>query len=245
MNNTTVVLTAKRLFDGSRVIDDPVVLVEDGRIASIETRASGAVPVGTRVFDFPGATLAPSFFDIHIHGAAGHDVMEATPEALSAVEKFLASRGRGTFSGDDGDRPAGYDASRGGWSGKADGAAKDQWVCTVAGDSSGGAVSFARTAGRAAGRVLARAEHRDVRQVSRRGSGVCAADDLPGTRGCGGIDCACHPTRGSSFTRPFKCESSGNAGRDCSRGGERDAYLQRHAATGSSRAGYSGHSAYQ
>lgn len=97
MNNTTVVLTAKRLFDGTRLIDDPVVLVEDGRIASIATLASGAMSTGARVLDFPGATLAPSFFDIHIHGAAGHDVMEAKPESLAAVEKFLASRGTGSF----------------------------------------------------------------------------------------------------------------------------------------------------
>lgn len=97
MNNATVVLTAKRLFDGSRLIDDPAVLVEDGRIASIAARASGAIPAGARVLDFPDSTLAPSFFDIHIHGAAGHDVMEATPEALAAVEKFLSSRGTGSF----------------------------------------------------------------------------------------------------------------------------------------------------
>jgi N-acetylglucosamine-6-phosphate deacetylase len=97
MNNTTVVLTAKRLFDGSLLIDDPVVLVEDGRIAAIATRASSVVPTGARVLDFPGAMLAPSFFDIHIHGAAGHDVMEATPGALDAVGSFLASRGTGSF----------------------------------------------------------------------------------------------------------------------------------------------------
>ena len=42
-------------------------------------------PPGARILDFPEATLAPSFFDIHIHGAAGHDAMEATPEALAAI----------------------------------------------------------------------------------------------------------------------------------------------------------------
>jgi N-acetylglucosamine-6-phosphate deacetylase len=41
--------------------------------------------------------LAPAFLDVHIHGAAGHDVMEATPEALSAVGGFLATRGTGAF----------------------------------------------------------------------------------------------------------------------------------------------------
>jgi N-acetylglucosamine-6-phosphate deacetylase len=97
MTSVTAVLTAKKLFDGNKLIENPVVLVDDGRIASIAAREDGPIPAGARVFDFPGATLAPAFFDVHIHGAAGHDVMEATPEALNAVENFLASRGTGSF----------------------------------------------------------------------------------------------------------------------------------------------------
>jgi N-acetylglucosamine-6-phosphate deacetylase len=46
-----------------------------------------------RTLDYPGATLAPAFFDVHLHGSAGHDVMEATPEALHTIGRFLASRG--------------------------------------------------------------------------------------------------------------------------------------------------------
>jgi N-acetylglucosamine-6-phosphate deacetylase len=91
------VLTARRLYDGSRLHDYPIVVLEDGRIASISSRAAGAVPAGASILDFPEATLAPSFFDIHIHGAAGHDVMEATPEALAAMGAFLASRGTARF----------------------------------------------------------------------------------------------------------------------------------------------------
>src|SRR5580692_10450429 len=91
------VLTARRLYDGSRLHDHPIVVLEDGRITSISTRAAGTVPAGASIIDFPEATLAPSFFDIHIHGAAGHDVMEATPKALAAMGAFLASRGTAQF----------------------------------------------------------------------------------------------------------------------------------------------------
>jgi N-acetylglucosamine-6-phosphate deacetylase len=97
MKDTPTVLMAKRLYDGIRLLDDPVVLLEDGRVTSVTTRAASEIPTGARVLEFPGATLAPSFLDIHIHGAAGHDVMEATPEALVAVGGFLASRGTGGF----------------------------------------------------------------------------------------------------------------------------------------------------
>jgi N-acetylglucosamine-6-phosphate deacetylase len=91
------VLTAERLWDGARLLDSPVVVAEDGRIASIFTRADGDLPGAARLLDFPGATLCPAFFDVHIHGAKGHDVMEATPEALDAMGGFLASRGTGSF----------------------------------------------------------------------------------------------------------------------------------------------------
>ncbi len=77
--------------------DNPLVVIEDGNISSIATRESAAEPTDARVLDFPGATLASAFFDVHIHGAAGHDVMEATPPALDAVSRFLAARGTGTY----------------------------------------------------------------------------------------------------------------------------------------------------
>jgi N-acetylglucosamine-6-phosphate deacetylase len=91
------VLTAERLWDGTRLLDSPCIEIEDGRIASISSRAEGELPLEAKVLDFPGATLAPAFFDIHIHGAMGHDVMEATPEALDAVGSFLSQHGTGSY----------------------------------------------------------------------------------------------------------------------------------------------------
>jgi N-acetylglucosamine-6-phosphate deacetylase len=91
------VLTAARLWDGTRLLDLPVVEIDDGRIASISTRAAADLPGGSRVLDFPSATLAPAFFDVHIHGAKGHDIMDATPAALDAIGGFLASRGTASF----------------------------------------------------------------------------------------------------------------------------------------------------
>jgi N-acetylglucosamine-6-phosphate deacetylase len=91
------VVTAKKLWNKGDVVDQPIVEIEDGRITSIASRRSAEVPAGARVLDFPGATLAPAFFDVHNHGAAGHDVMEATPDALKTIGGFLASRGTSSF----------------------------------------------------------------------------------------------------------------------------------------------------
>jgi N-acetylglucosamine-6-phosphate deacetylase len=91
------VYTAERLWDGTRLIDHPILIAEDGLIVSIESRAAAAIPANARTVDFPGATLGPAFFDVHIHGAAGHDVMEGTPDALSAIGRLIASHGTGRF----------------------------------------------------------------------------------------------------------------------------------------------------
>ncbi|MGO9936448.1 MAG: N-acetylglucosamine-6-phosphate deacetylase [Terracidiphilus sp.] len=90
-------VTAGRLWDGNGFIDRPFVTIEDGRIQSIASSDSAALPQNTQVLNFPGALLAPAFFDVHFHGAAGHDVMEATPGALDTIGTFLATRGTGSF----------------------------------------------------------------------------------------------------------------------------------------------------
>jgi N-acetylglucosamine-6-phosphate deacetylase len=91
------VLTAERLWDGTRLLDLPVIEIEDGRITSISSRSKGELSLPASVLDFPCATFAPAFFDVHIHGAMGHDVMEATPEALDVIGGFLAAHGTASF----------------------------------------------------------------------------------------------------------------------------------------------------
>ena len=91
------VVTAARMWAGLGVTEQPVVEIEDGRVARIQTRAAGELPAGARVVEFAGATLAPAFFDVHFHGAKGHDVMEATPEALAAIGSFLAAHGTASY----------------------------------------------------------------------------------------------------------------------------------------------------
>jgi N-acetylglucosamine-6-phosphate deacetylase len=91
------VITAERLWNGSHLIERPVITIEDGTIHSIAMGRSVVRQEDAQILDFPGATLGPAFFDIHFHGAAGHDVMEATPQALDAIGKFLGSRGTASF----------------------------------------------------------------------------------------------------------------------------------------------------
>ena len=91
------VITAGALFNGSKMLRHPVVLVEDGRIVSVSSRDAAELPRNAEVWDLPSATLGPAFLDVHIHGAAGLDVMDAAPELPSIMGRFLASRGTGAY----------------------------------------------------------------------------------------------------------------------------------------------------
>jgi N-acetylglucosamine-6-phosphate deacetylase len=90
------VITAEKLHTSNQTISHPVVVIEDGAISSIASRSESAVPDG-EVLDYPGATLVPAYFDVHIHGSGGADVMEGTQSALSTIGQFLARHGVGSY----------------------------------------------------------------------------------------------------------------------------------------------------
>ena len=90
------VLTASRLLTPNKILDQPVVVVEDGLIEGIAPQSHAELPAGRHIA-LPESTLIPAFFDVHIHGSAGHDVMEATDSALNHIGSFLARRGVGAY----------------------------------------------------------------------------------------------------------------------------------------------------
>jgi N-acetylglucosamine-6-phosphate deacetylase len=89
-------LTAGAMLLPDGVLPDPWLLIEDSSIHSFGTRGNG-LPQHDEHHDLPGALLTPAMLDIHVHGAANHDVMEGTAEGVSHVTRFLAARGVGAF----------------------------------------------------------------------------------------------------------------------------------------------------
>jgi N-acetylglucosamine-6-phosphate deacetylase len=92
-----IVLCAHRLFTPQEEILNPLLFIEDGRISAVSWRAEQEIPKNATVIDFtrdlPDAILAPGFVDIHMHGGAGIDVMQASPAELPRLNKFLTTHG--------------------------------------------------------------------------------------------------------------------------------------------------------
>jgi N-acetylglucosamine-6-phosphate deacetylase len=90
-------IAARRLISAGMVVDYPLLHLEDGRISSIDALSQADHERVEATHRFPDATLVPSYIDIHVHGCAGHDVMEATPAALGVIGNYLATRGVGAY----------------------------------------------------------------------------------------------------------------------------------------------------
>lgn len=66
--------------------------VEGEKIAGI-----GQVNAGGECLDLSGYTIIPGLIDMHIHGCAGFDASDGTPEALEAMSRCLVERGITSF----------------------------------------------------------------------------------------------------------------------------------------------------
>ena len=77
--SSSALIRRVRVFDGERVLPNRSVLIEDGKIARVD---SGSVPVtGAELIDGDGLTLLPGLIDAHVH--IGEDVKGALAQCLA------------------------------------------------------------------------------------------------------------------------------------------------------------------
>ncbi len=89
----TQAIFADRVFTPHEAITDTVILISGSKITAVGTRHRVTVPADAQRWETRGLTVVPGFVDMHIHGAGGHDVMEASPQALAAVTETVARHG--------------------------------------------------------------------------------------------------------------------------------------------------------
>ncbi|MBC8471289.1 MAG: N-acetylglucosamine-6-phosphate deacetylase [Planctomycetes bacterium] len=89
-----LLITNCRLFDVPEETKTTSILIENGTITQI-----GQInpPTGCKALDAQGRIAAPGFIDVHIQGAGGADVLDATPEALKAISQTCAHFGATSF----------------------------------------------------------------------------------------------------------------------------------------------------
>lgn len=78
------------LLTPEATLPDHSLVIEHGRIASI---SSAPAELDAPTLDARGFTVIPGLIDIHTHGGDGADMMDATPEAMHTIARFLARHG--------------------------------------------------------------------------------------------------------------------------------------------------------
>jgi imidazolonepropionase-like amidohydrolase len=91
-------VSAARLLDvvSGKYVDNPQVIITDGRITSIGKKGD-AVPAGAKVVDLPGATLLPGLIDMHVHldslaEVGGYNSLEYSDRFWSVVQTANARK---------------------------------------------------------------------------------------------------------------------------------------------------------
>lgn len=86
----SLVLKNATVVQEDHVIENGTVVIESGMVESVSKGVAASVQTA---LDLSGLVLLPGFIDVHIHGAVGIDVMDATTGGLTAVSEYLASQG--------------------------------------------------------------------------------------------------------------------------------------------------------
>lgn len=88
------------LLKNAKVVNDRFDIVD----ADIRITGETIAEIGTpdqcqdeKIYDLTGCTIVPGFIDQHIHGCAGFDTGDATPEAIEAMSAHLATHGVTSF----------------------------------------------------------------------------------------------------------------------------------------------------
>jgi len=87
------VLLARQLLTPLERIEDAALIIDDGIISAVGRRDAVEIPANARVVNFGDSILTPGLIDLHVHGGAGHDVMEGSDESLAAIERMMARHG--------------------------------------------------------------------------------------------------------------------------------------------------------
>ncbi|REL25571.1 N-acetylglucosamine-6-phosphate deacetylase [Thalassotalea euphylliae] len=92
---TNYYLKAAKIFTEQGILANHYLLIEQGKIAALESTVSQALPV----FDLGDHHIMPGLLDLHIHGRDGCDIMDAKLASITTISRSLAKHGVVGFLG--------------------------------------------------------------------------------------------------------------------------------------------------
>lgn len=96
----SVTITNAQIITPDNVIQNGYLTFTDEQITAI---GNGKPPIiageiaGETILDAAGKTLLPGFIDVHVHGGANAEAMDASPAALATMARFYAQHGVTSF----------------------------------------------------------------------------------------------------------------------------------------------------
>jgi N-acetylglucosamine-6-phosphate deacetylase len=96
--NSKILIQNAQIYTPSEILADGWLRIEEKRIAAFGTGIPSSSGDDLQV-DAGGARLIPGMIDMHVHGAAGYDVMDGDAEHLTAIARVLAHYGVTSFLG--------------------------------------------------------------------------------------------------------------------------------------------------
>jgi N-acetylglucosamine-6-phosphate deacetylase len=92
-----LIIKNAKVFNGEKMLDSMNIYISGSKINKLEKGEISEAPSDAQVVDLNGKLVTPGFIDIHMHGAGGYDVMDATEESIELIASILAMHGTTSF----------------------------------------------------------------------------------------------------------------------------------------------------
>ena len=92
-----LIIKNAKVFNGEKMLDSMNIYISGSKINKLEKGEISEAPSDAQVVDLNGKLVTPGFIDIHMHGAGGYDVMDATEESIEQIASILAMHGTTSF----------------------------------------------------------------------------------------------------------------------------------------------------
>jgi imidazolonepropionase-like amidohydrolase len=88
-----IALVNGTLIDGTgdQPLQDAIIIINDGRITEVGTRATLSIPDGSVLIDIQGGTILPGFINSHVHGAYYEQLLRTWAQAGVTTVRDLAA----------------------------------------------------------------------------------------------------------------------------------------------------------